>query len=104
MATVLPDASRFLGLHFFSPAHVMRLVEVVKGRHTSAQVIGALLKFVKRLGKVMLRSPAAMLPLCCRWIPLLASILLLHSLTCLHAASVGSCGKAMVLGSDAMAL
>jgi 3-hydroxyacyl-CoA dehydrogenase len=41
-----------LGLHFFSPAHVMRLVEIVRGRATSTDVLGAALGLAKRLGKV----------------------------------------------------
>jgi 3-hydroxyacyl-CoA dehydrogenase len=41
-----------VGLHFFSPAHVMRLVEIVRGEKTSADVLATALKLVKRLGKI----------------------------------------------------
>jgi 3-hydroxyacyl-CoA dehydrogenase len=41
-----------VGLHFFSPAHVMRLVEVVRGRRTSPEVLATVLAFARRLGKV----------------------------------------------------
>jgi 3-hydroxyacyl-CoA dehydrogenase len=41
----------FLGLHFFSPAHVMKLVEVVRGRETSAEVLATAMEVVKRIGK-----------------------------------------------------
>jgi 3-hydroxyacyl-CoA dehydrogenase len=41
-----------IGLHFFSPAHVMRLVEIVRGRATSPDVIATALTVAKRLGKV----------------------------------------------------
>ncbi|MCB1622938.1 MAG: enoyl-CoA hydratase/isomerase family protein [Pseudomonadales bacterium] len=41
-----------LGLHFFSPAHVMRLMEVVRGRATSPDVIATALGLAKRLGKI----------------------------------------------------
>jgi 3-hydroxyacyl-CoA dehydrogenase len=41
-----------VGLHFFSPAHVMRLVEIVRGRQTSQARLAAALAFAKRLGKV----------------------------------------------------
>ena len=41
-----------IGLHFFSPAHVMRLVEVVRGRCTSADVIATSMKLVKSLDKI----------------------------------------------------
>ena len=41
-----------VGLHFFSPAHVMRLLEVVRGRETSGAVLATSLAFARRLGKV----------------------------------------------------
>jgi len=43
--------NRFAGLHFFNPAPVMKLVEVVKGEHTSDDTIQTLLEFSKRAGK-----------------------------------------------------
>src|SRR4029453_15526670 len=43
---------RAVGLHFFSPAHIMRLLEVVRGRKTNGQVLAASLGFGKKLGKV----------------------------------------------------
>jgi 3-hydroxyacyl-CoA dehydrogenase len=43
---------RVVGLHFFSPAHVMRLVEIVPGRATSPDVVAACRGLVKRLGKL----------------------------------------------------
>jgi 3-hydroxyacyl-CoA dehydrogenase len=45
-----PD--KVLGHHFFSPAQVMKLLEIVRGRHTDAQTIAMSLKLAKRLGKV----------------------------------------------------
>jgi len=41
-----------IGLHFFSPAHVMRLVEVVRGKHPSNEVVATSLALAKKLGKV----------------------------------------------------
>lgn len=41
-----------LGLHFFSPANVMRLLEVVVARDTSAETIAATLQLAKRLRKL----------------------------------------------------
>ena len=41
-----------LGLHFFSPAQVMRLIEVVRGRSTSDETLLSALAFAKRLGKL----------------------------------------------------
>ena len=49
-ATSRPD--RVIGLHFFSPAHVMRLLEVVRGAATAPDVIATALAAGKRLGKV----------------------------------------------------
>jgi len=41
-----------IGHHFFSPAHVMRLLEIVRGKASSAGVIATSLALAKRLGKV----------------------------------------------------
>jgi 3-hydroxyacyl-CoA dehydrogenase len=41
-----------IGLHFFSPANVMRLVEVVRGRLTSPQVIVTSMSVVRKIGKL----------------------------------------------------
>jgi 3-hydroxyacyl-CoA dehydrogenase len=44
--------SQVLGHHYFSPANVMKLLEIVRGRETSKEVIASSLKLAKRLGKV----------------------------------------------------
>ena len=49
-ATGRPEA--VVGLHFFSPAHVMRLVEVVRGARTAPEVLADCMALVKRIGKV----------------------------------------------------
>jgi 3-hydroxyacyl-CoA dehydrogenase len=41
-----------VGLHFFSPANVMKLLEVVRGSHTSADVIATAMAVGAALGKV----------------------------------------------------
>jgi 3-hydroxyacyl-CoA dehydrogenase len=41
-----------MGHHFFAPAHVMRLLEVVRGRKSGADVIAASMALARRLGKV----------------------------------------------------
>jgi 3-hydroxyacyl-CoA dehydrogenase len=41
-----------VGLHFFSPANVMRLVEIVRGKATSNEVIATALALTKKLKKV----------------------------------------------------
>jgi 3-hydroxyacyl-CoA dehydrogenase len=45
-----------LGLHFFSPANVMRLLEVVRGRETSPEVLATALALAPRLRKVAVVS------------------------------------------------
>jgi 3-hydroxyacyl-CoA dehydrogenase len=44
--------SQVVGHHFFSPANVMKLMEIVRGRETSAEVIATSLKLARRLNKV----------------------------------------------------
>jgi 3-hydroxybutyryl-CoA dehydrogenase len=51
LASVLHHPERCIGLHFFNPAHVMRLVEVVRSARTSEQTLQRALDFVQRLGK-----------------------------------------------------
>ncbi len=41
-----------IGTHFFSPANVMRLLEIVRGAATSKEVIATCMQFSKKLGKV----------------------------------------------------
>ena len=48
----LRQPGRTLGLHFFSPAHVMKLVEVIRGRHTSEATLATALRLAGRLGKI----------------------------------------------------
>ncbi len=50
--TGIPNPARCLGLHFFSPAHVMKLLEIVPLPETSAEVIATGVAFGKRLRKV----------------------------------------------------
>jgi 3-hydroxyacyl-CoA dehydrogenase len=44
--------SQVLGHHYFSPANVMKLLEIVRGRETSKPAIATSLKLARRLGKV----------------------------------------------------
>jgi 3-hydroxyacyl-CoA dehydrogenase len=44
--------AQVIGHHFFSPANVMKLLEIVRGRETSPETIATSLKLAKRLGKV----------------------------------------------------
>jgi 3-hydroxyacyl-CoA dehydrogenase len=49
-ATRRPDT--VVGLHFFSPANIMKLVEVIRGARSSAQTLATAFGLVKRLGKI----------------------------------------------------
>jgi 3-hydroxyacyl-CoA dehydrogenase len=49
-ATGRPEA--VIGLHFFSPANVMKLLEVVRGAQTSKPVIATCMQLARRIGKV----------------------------------------------------
>ncbi len=51
---VHPD--RFLGLHFFSPAHVMKLLEIVPTPATRPEVLAAAFALATRLGKIPVRA------------------------------------------------
>lgn len=42
---------RVVGMHFFNPAYIMKLVEVVKGRHTNDEVVKAVAQICKEMKK-----------------------------------------------------
>jgi len=42
---------RVVGMHFFNPVHIMRLVEIVVGRETSAEAVGAARAVARRMRK-----------------------------------------------------
>jgi 3-hydroxyacyl-CoA dehydrogenase len=49
-ATTRPES--VIGMHFFSPANVMRLIEVVRADHTSPEVISTAMQIAKKMGKM----------------------------------------------------
>ncbi len=51
MAVAVEHPERVANLHYFNPAMVMELVEVVQGEHTSSETIEALMEFAKSVGK-----------------------------------------------------
>lgn len=51
IASFIQNRSRFAGLHFFNPATLMKLVEIIQGVETSEQTIAVLKDFAKKLGK-----------------------------------------------------
>lgn len=48
--TSRPD--KVIGMHFFNPAVIMKLVEVIRGEKTSEETVATTKKFVENLGKV----------------------------------------------------
>ena len=52
IASATSRPASVLGLHFFSPAHVMRLVEIVRGRDTSFEALARAAAFAKQLRKL----------------------------------------------------
>ena len=52
MAGCLSDPSRLVGLHFFSPAHIMKLLEIVKGVQTSDHALATGYALAKHLRKI----------------------------------------------------
>lgn len=55
LASVTKRPEKVLGLHFFNPATMMPVVEVIKGVNTSNETFQAGLNFVKQLGKESIR-------------------------------------------------
>jgi len=51
LAEFVPDPDRFLGLHYFNPAAINRLVEVVRGARTSEASFARALAFTRATGK-----------------------------------------------------
>ncbi len=51
IAEVTAHPERVLGLHFFNPVHIMKLVEVVRARQTSDEAAQTALDLARRMGK-----------------------------------------------------
>lgn len=56
LAAATNRAADVIGMHFFSPANVMRLLEVVCGAHTSPEVLATVVQLARRIGKVAVVS------------------------------------------------
>ncbi|HEY1708763.1 MAG TPA: 3-hydroxyacyl-CoA dehydrogenase NAD-binding domain-containing protein [Rhizomicrobium sp.] len=52
IASVTKRPEAVIGLHFFSPANVMKLLEIVRADHTSKEVIATSMKLAKKIGKI----------------------------------------------------
>lgn len=51
LAASSPDPAAFIGMHFFNPAPVMKLVELIKGERTSAETLAKAQTIVEKLDK-----------------------------------------------------
>jgi len=51
LAKEISDPSRLVGMHFFNPAPIMKLVEIIKTNETDPAVIETIKVFAKQLGK-----------------------------------------------------
>ena len=51
LASSVERRDRFIGLHFFNPVHIMKLVEIVVGERTSEATVADAQEFVRRIGK-----------------------------------------------------
>lgn len=51
LAAATDRPEQFLGLHFFNPAHIMKLVEVIRGDDTSEATVATALAAVDQMGK-----------------------------------------------------
>lgn len=56
LAASVPKPSRFAGLHFFNPAPLMKLVEVVAAEQSSEETLDALESFARGIGKESVRT------------------------------------------------
>lgn len=52
LAQASKDDKAFIGLHFFSPVDKMQLVEIIKGKNTSAETLAKAYDFVQQIGKI----------------------------------------------------
>ena len=56
LASVTTRAERFVGMHFFSPVHVMKLLELIRGLETSDDTYAQVKAFGEKLGKTVVTA------------------------------------------------
>lgn len=56
LAAVTKRSRQFIGMHFFSPAHIMKLVELIPGVDTSEETTAKVRSFGESLGKTIIHS------------------------------------------------
>lgn len=52
LATATKRTDRVVGMHFFSPAQIMKLVEIIRGLKTSNETVGVIRNLTEKIGKV----------------------------------------------------
>ena len=52
IASSIKAPERFVGMHFFNPPHIMKLVEVIRGHKTSQHIIEQIVEISKTMGKI----------------------------------------------------
>lgn len=52
LANASKDQANFIGLHFFSPVDKMQLVEIIKGKNTSAETLAKAYDYVQQISKI----------------------------------------------------
>jgi len=52
IAAATQHPERVVGMHFFTPAHVMKLLEVVRGKETSTETLATAMAVGKKIGKI----------------------------------------------------
>jgi 3-hydroxybutyryl-CoA dehydrogenase len=51
LATNVERRERFIGMHFFNPPHVMKLIEIVRGERTDDRTVGEVREVAEKMGK-----------------------------------------------------
>lgn len=59
LAGKIPQPGRFIGMHFFNPAPLMKLVEVVHTQHTAEETTQTVLEIARQMGKTPVRCKDA---------------------------------------------
>lgn len=59
LSTALPQPQRFIGMHFFNPAPLMKLVEVVNTKQTDDRTIKCVMDVARQMGKTPVRCQDA---------------------------------------------
>jgi 3-hydroxybutyryl-CoA dehydrogenase len=56
LASVTKRPERFIGMHFFSPAHIMKLLEIIPGFDTAEETFARIKSYGELLGKTVISS------------------------------------------------